>query len=367
MVQSSGDKVVPQLIAWEVTRRCTLRCRHCRAAARDQAYEGELTTGQCMRLLDNIASFSKPIIILTGGEPMLRDDIYDIARHGHSLGLRMVIAVCGMLLDDASVARLLDAGVQCVSISLDGPDAASHDGFRQVDGAFDGALNGIDAARRGGLPFQVNTTVTRHNVDQLADIMHLAEQLGAVTFNPFLLVPTGRGKELADQELSPQQYEATLQWLARQQPATGMAVRVTCAPHYQRIIRQRQAKPKDAPPTHNAASTHQHARQHRGQGCMGGKSFAFISHVGRVQICGFLEDEAGDLNANDLDFRAIWQDSELFRRIRAVDDYHGKCGWCEYRRVCGGCRARAYAMTGDYLASEPFCIYEPRLTQRDKT
>lgn len=370
MVENNSEIAVPRLIAWEVTRRCTLRCQHCRAAATDHAYEGELTTQQCMTLLENVASFAKPIMILTGGEPMLREDIYDIARHGHSLGLRMVIAVCGALLDDTSVDRLLQAGVQCVSVSLDGPDAASHDGFRQVSGAFDAALRGIEAARRGGLAFQINTTVTCHNVAQLADIMHLAEQLGAVTFNPFLLVPTGRGKQLADQELSPQQYEATLQWLARQQPETGMAVRVTCAPHYQRIIRQHQTqtdntgntvKPSDSP------SAQRPTRQQMGQGCMGGKSFAFISHVGRVQICGFLEEPAGDLQANGLDFRAIWEESELFHQVRAVDDYRGKCGWCEYRRICGGCRARAYAMTGDYLASEPFCVYEPRTKQNDRT
>ncbi|MBI9016836.1 MAG: radical SAM protein [Phycisphaerae bacterium] len=353
----------PLLIAWEVTRSCNLNCQHCRAAAKNCVYPNELTTEQCFKLLDNIAGFAKPIIILTGGEPMLRKDIYEIARHGSDLGLRMVMAPCGMLIDDEAVKKIIDAGIQCISISIDGANAKSHDEFRRVPGAFQIAMDAIAAAKRHGLPFQINTTITTHNIDELPDIMQMARDLGVVTFNPFLLVPTGRGKELADQELSPEQYEQTLQWLSEKSTETEMQMRVTCAPHYQRIIRQNHKsladnveKPKGH--GHRGGPGKKHGVQPAG--CMGGKSFAFISHTGRVQICGFLETLAGDVSKNDFDFEDIWKNSRFFNEIRDVDSYKGKCGYCEFRRICGGCRARAFALTGDCLETEPFCVYEPK-------
>ena len=346
---------LPRLIAWEVTRSCPLNCRHCRAGAQNRPYDNELSTDQCFRLLDNIASFAKPIIILTGGEPMLRDDIYEIARHGNGLGLRMVMAPCGILIDDDSISKMIASGIQCISISLDGATAQSHDGFRRVPGAFDGAMAAIAAAKRGGLDFQINTTVTKHNLDELSDIMALTEELGAITFNPFLLVPTGRGKALADQEITPEQYEQTLQWLSEQRANSRIQLRVTCAPHYQRIIRQNPLPDEKGAPGGPAG----HGGRHQPAGCMGGKSFAFISHTGEVQICGFLENSAGNVMQHDLDFAEIWNKSEYFKQIRDVNGYKGKCGYCEYRRLCGGCRARAYAMVDDFLESEPFCVYEP--------
>ncbi|MCP4375222.1 MAG: radical SAM protein [bacterium] len=345
---NDNKKHLPHLIAWEVTRSCMLACKHCRAAARPEPYSGELSTEECFALLDNIASFSKPIIILTGGEPMLREDIYEIAAHATSLGLPVVMAPCGMLVDEASVEEMIDAGVRGISISLDGATAESHDDFRGVPGAFDGAMKGIEAARRGGLDFQINTTVTRHNIGELAEIMQLTKDIGATLFNPFLLVPTGRGKDLADQELSPQQYEEALQWLADQQIAGEIPIRVTCAPHYQRIARQKGVK----------------SGPRQVKGCMGGQSFAFISHLGKVQICGFLDIECGDVRAEGLDFRKVWETSPLFQEMRDIDSYHGRCGYCEYKRVCGGCRARAYAMSDDYLDEEPFCTYVPKTTQQ---
>ncbi len=347
---------LPRLIAWELTRTCRLNCRHCRAAAENRHYDNELTTNQCFQLLDNIAAFSQPIIILTGGEPMLRADLYDIADHGNSLGLRMVLATCGTLIDDTSIRKIIDSGIQCISFSLDGATAESHDGFRRVPGAFDAVIAAAATARRNSLPFQINTTLARHNLAELPQLLKLAEKLGAITFNPFLLVPTGRGRELADQELSAQQYERTLQWLAAQRGNSGIKLRVTCAPHYQRIIRQ---NPDDQLRDNHPVLTAPQSSSYTA-GCMGGKSFAFISHTGTVQLCGFLDLIAGDLRLNDFDFADIWKNSELFQQVRDVDSYRGKCGYCEYRRLCGGCRARAYALTGNHLASEPFCIYQPR-------
>jgi radical SAM protein with 4Fe4S-binding SPASM domain len=588
---------VPRLIAWEVTRTCPMNCQHCRAAARHEAYAGELSTQECFQLLDNIASFAKPIIILTGGEPMTRPDIYDIAAHGVKLGLPMVMAPCGLLLNDESAARIVQSGIRLISISLDGATAKTHDAFRAYPGSFDACLAGIAAAKRAGLAFQINTTVSKHNVEELPAILDLALRLGAKVFNPFLLVPTGRGKELLAQELSPQEYEQTLQWLAGQQGRKDIPIRVTCAPHYQRILRQggclrgegvsplrpagnlpaiasvssspasqtrwepqepteiqecqghdlphwtkegasyavtfrlsdslpphilqgwmqerdsilqrakqqgraltaheereldrlystrievfldsghgacHLSKPEIAPlvlealrhfdaqrydliawcimPNHvhvivrplasndladilhswksftakqankslgktgafwqeeyydhlirdeedfnhhlnyllqnperaglkgwqwvgtqkkkQKETRGQDARGTQGQdalatgapppqGCIGGKAFAFISHVGKVQICGFLDVECGDLRKEGLDFRKVWETSEVFRRIRDVDSYSGRCGYCEYRRVCSGCRARAYALSGDYLGEEPYCTYQP--------
>jgi len=341
---------LPRLIAWEVTRSCPLACKHCRAAARNQPYEGEFSTEEGYRLLENIASLARPTIIFTGGEPMLRDDIYDLVARARSLGLPAVMAPCGQLVDDAAVRQMKAAGIHAISISIDGATPESHDAFRGVPGAFDMAVRAADAARRGGLDFQINTTITQTNRDEVPAIRDLAVRLGASVFNPFLLVPTGRGKDLAGQELSAADYERTLAWLADEERDGPIAIRVTCAPHYSRIRAQRARRAGDTPEPEAPFS----------RGCMGGKTFAFISHVGKVQICGFLEEEAGDLRQVDLDFTRIWRDSSLFAAVRNVDAYHGRCGVCEYRRICGGCRARAYAFTGDYLAEEPFCVYRPR-------
>jgi len=336
---------VPRLIAWEVTRACMLACRHCRAAAQPAPDPDELSTRECFRLLDNVASFAKPILILTGGEPMLRSDIFDIASYATGLGLRVVMASCGAPIDDAAAVKIVRSGIRCLSISLDGATAETHDALRGVDGAFAQALRGIECARRAGLDFQVNTTVSRDNLDELPAILDLAARLGASVFNPFLLVPTGRARKLADRELSAEQYEKTLRWLAGQRNRGDVGIRVTCAPHFQRIVRQLDGRPGEG----RAA-----------KGCMGGQSFAFLSHLGKVQICGFLDVEAGDLREEDFDFRKIWDSSQLFAQVRDLRSYRGRCGYCEFAGVCGGCRARAYALTGDYLAEEPFCLHQPK-------
>jgi heme b synthase len=338
-----------------------MACKHCRAAAQPRPYPGELTTDEGRRVLENIASFARPTMILTGGEPMLRTDIYELARHAHGLGLPVVMAPCGMLVDDETISKMKAAGIHAISISLDGATPATHDAFRGVPGAFDFAMRAVEAAKRGGMDFQINTTITQHNIAEVGAILDLAVSLGAGAFNPFLLVPTGRGKDLAGQEISPESYEQTLEWLAAQQDRPDIHIRVTCAPHYTRILRAHQKRtgcPSDGGEA--ALPEHEHPGRGGAKGCLGGKAFAFISHTGKVQICGFLEAECGDLRAEGLDFRKIWETSTVFLKMRDVDSYHGKCGVCEYRRLCGGCRARAFAMTGDVLAEEPFCIYQPR-------
>lgn len=336
---------LPRLVALEVTRRCVLSCRHCRAAAAQDAASDELTGQEWSRVLESLAGFARPTVILTGGEPLLRDDIADIAACASKLHLRVVLATCGALLDDAAASRLARAGVAAISVSLDGATAACHDAFRDQQGAFAAALGGIEAARRAGLPFQINTTVTRRNVAELGAILELAAKLGAKTFNPFLLVPTGRGRQLASEALSAEEYERTLNWLAEQQARGEVPIRVTCAPHYHRVLQQRGQAPGPG-----------------AKGCIGGRSFAFVSHCGTVQACGFLDVAAGDLRQADYDFATIWRTSPVFAALRDRARYRGRCGVCEFHTVCGGCRARALATSGDYLAEEPLCLHQPHRT-----
>jgi radical SAM protein with 4Fe4S-binding SPASM domain len=337
-----------RLIALELTRRCVLSCRTCRASAigAGQADADELTGDEWRRLIDSIASFARPMVILTGGEPLLRPDVYALAAHAAGRGLRVVLATCGALLDDASAKRLIDSGVSAISISLDGATAASHDAIRGQEGAFAAAMRGIESAKRAGLAFQINTTVTRDNRDELPAILELAARLGAKTFNPFLFVPAGRGRRLADLTLSAAEYEQVLSWLAERQDRSGIPIRVTCAPHYHRILRQQGKTPAGATSAR--------------QGCLGGQSFAFISHCGKVQACGFLEVECGDVRQAGYDFETIWRTSPVFVALRDPARYRGRCGACEFHAVCGGCRGRAMAASGDYLGEEPLCLHQPR-------
>ncbi len=347
----------PRLIAWEITRRCNLRCKHCRAAAEHGVYDGELTFDEVKRVLDNVAAHFKPIMILTGGEPLLRPDVFDIIRYTVEVGLQPVLATCGGLLNDDTVRDLRGSGIQRISVSIDGPDAASHDEFRGVSGAFDSTMAGLEAARGGGLAFQVNTTVTRHNMNDIERIYNLAISLGAAAFHPFLLVPTGRGKSLQHELLNPEEYERILNRIYEMRQNSPIPFKPTCAPHYYRILRQREAE------AGRDVTAETHGLDAMSKGCMGGLSFAFISHVGRVQICGFLEEKAGDLRESGFDFHEIWRNSTLFNQLRDFRNYKGDCGICEYRRWCGGCRARAYAVSGDYLDEEPFCAYVPKARQ----
>jgi len=330
-----------RILAYEVTRRCRYNCRHCRANAGSTAGE-ELTTEQCKKILTSIAQFGRPMIILTGGEPMERDDIYEIAHFGQNLGLRMVMATCGYLINDDTIARLKEAGIQVLSFSLDGSSAETHDKFRQAEGAFDAVINAAGIAKRAGVRFQINTTISKINIDEVPGIIALAERLRAYCFDAFILVPTGRGEKMADEILDPVRYEMLLNELLRLKLESDIEVRVTCGPQFARICKQARAKKLLG----------------KTNGCMGGRGFGFISYCGDVQTCGFLDISAGNLVENGYDFAGIWRKSEFLKRIRSVSDYKGDCGACEFVGVCGGCRARAYAITGDYMAADPICNYK---------
>jgi len=342
----------PRMIAWEVTRSCNLNCAHCRAASSLGPYPGELSTEKCLKLIDEIAAVSTPVIILTGGEPLLRPDIFEIAAYGTHKGLRMVLATNGTLVTPAVARKMIQSGVKRVSISLDGKNAQSHDAFRQEKGAFDKAMAGIEILKAAGMEFQINTTITSANLDQVKDILELAKNLGAAAHHIFLLVPTGRGKELAGQAITAADYEETLMWFHRESLDCEIQLKATCAPHYFRIMHQNKSK-SEKPAKKAGSPFHESTR-----GCLGGITFCFISHVGQVQPCGYLELDCG--NVQKQGFAEIWEKSDVFRNLRDYSKYQGKCGRCEFIKVCGGCRARAYEATGDYLAEEPLCLYQPR-------
>ena len=307
--------------------------------------------------MDDIATISDPILILTGGEPLLRPDIWELIDYAHELGLRPVIGTNGTLIDDECAQRIAEHGIPRVSISLDFPDAAGQDEFRGKEGSFDEAIAGIRNLRKHGVGVQVNSTVTKMNKGMLVELHDLARDEGAEAFHPFLLVPTGRGEDLIDVELTPEEYEEVLTWAYQCQKTSPMHFKPTDAPQYYRIIRQLcAAEGREVTPEN-------YGMEAMTRGCLGGITFAFISHVGDVQPCGYFDMQLG--NVKDMPFSQIWETSPVFDDLRHYDRLRGKCGACEYKGVCGGCRARALAATGDYLAEEPYCAYIPRALQRE--
>jgi len=354
---SDRDRLEPrlQLVAWEITKRCNLFCAHCRAAAEDIDYDNELSTEECFRVVDSILEVGKPILILTGGEPLYRDDILEIGKYATGRGLRVVLGTNGTLITDGVARCLADVPVARVGVSIDFPFAELQDEFRGKTGAFSEAVSGIEAAQRAGMEIQINSTITKLNVQYLDNLLALSLDLGAVAFHPFLLVPTGRGKDLAHVELPADEYERILNWVCDKQDEMGerISIKPTDAPHYFRIVAQR--RKRGFSPARSSHPMHTFTR-----GCLAGTGFCFISHVGRVQGCGYLDVEAG--NVREASFAEIWAQSPVFENLRDLSNIRGKCGICEYRRACGGCRARAYEATGDYLESEPYCIYQPART-----
>jgi len=328
-IEPVAPRPAPAIVAWEITRRCALQCRHCRGAARDCAYDGEFSTDECLRTVDSLAASGAPMIILTGGEPLMRPDIAEVARYATDRGCRVVLATCGHLLTAAVAARLEAAGVMAVSVSLDAATAAAHNAFRGVPEAFEKTLNGIAWLRQAGMPFQINTTVSQLNVGELADILDLAIRLGASTMDFFFLVPTGRGSGMAELALSPAARDEALAWMAGQARTAPIRVKTTCAPQYRRFLEAETAR-------RPAASGESRPMPFRG--CMGGRGFVFISHTGILQPCGFLDLACGDLRAAGFDFATLYRESEVFRNLRTLNPF-------------AGCPARAYAQTGNYMES----------------
>jgi radical SAM protein with 4Fe4S-binding SPASM domain len=357
----------------------------------DQLLPQDLSTQESFDLIDQIAAFGRPIFVLSGGEPLFRPDIFDIARHATDAGLIVALATNGTLIDAETAGKIKEAGIRRVSVSFDGADAETHDIFRG-QGAFDLAIAGMGHLRDIGVPYQINTTVARHNVHQMPETLALAKGLGAVALHLFLLVPVGCGVEIADdQQISASEYEDVLNWMYDAEIEGGIELKATCAPHYFRIVRQRQVeerrqgifreRPQSMHRQKHAGGGHpgsgqghpggngqpggRHAMNAMTKGCLAGTGVVFISHRGEIFPCGYLPLEAGNIRREP--FQKIWEQSPLFTDLREPDLLGGKCGICEFKRICSGCRARAYGMTMDYLGEEPFCTYEPRELAQGET
>jgi radical SAM protein with 4Fe4S-binding SPASM domain len=388
----------PRLIFWEVTKGCNLRCIHCRASATELSSPLDLSTHSALEIIDQIAQAAKPILVLSGGEPLYRSDIFQLATYARDKGLRVALATNGTLVTKEVARMIVDSGVKRVSISLDGADALTHDAFRSIPGAFDAAVQGLRNLKALGMSVQINMTIARHNAKQLPDVLQLAKSLGADALHTFLLVPVGCGVDIAaEQMVPPEEYEQMLNWFYDRSLEGGIELKATCAPHYFRVVRQRRvAERRSAEAAARAAAGESmpdpssigptemmmpggtgislkpqgHPGGHPGghpsdmnamtKGCLAGTGVCFISHEGEVFPCGYLPVIAGDLRKQT--FADIWQNAEVFNALRDTDNLKGKCGCCEFRNVCMGCRARAFAATGDYLDEEPFCVYEPRMT-----
>lgn len=348
------EKFLPKWVAWEITGRCNLRCIHCRSSSDLEGVTGVFDGPMARRLMDELADYSSPVLVLTGGEPLLRPDWHEIARYGTARGLRMCLATNGTLLDDQACRKILEAGIRMVSLSLDGSVAEIHDDFRQQPGAFEGVMRAVEHFRRFEIPFLINSSFTRRNQEDIPNVYRLAKELGATAWYLFMIVPTGRAGEVLDELISPEDYEKILQWHYKQEKQEpDILMRPTCAPHYYRIVREMSRAEGETWKRRSLQFSTGISK-----GCLAGQYIALIDRFGDVRPCSYFNGSAGNLL--DRSFREIWEESHLLQGLRDFSRYEDKCGSCEYLQVCGGCRARAAALKdGNHFAEEPFCAYVP--------
>jgi radical SAM protein with 4Fe4S-binding SPASM domain len=389
------DENVLRLLFWETTAGCNLECIHCRRLdVSKQLMQNDLSTEQSFAFLRNLSSYVKPILVLSGGEPLFRPDIFDIAKYAsNECGLTVALATNGTLIDETVARKIVDSGIQRVAISIDGADETTHDNFRKQQGSLAAALRGFHNLKKLGMSLQINCTVTKHNAHQIGTLYDKAVAMGADALHLFMLVPVGCGVQIAESNMLPaEEYERVLNWMYDQSKLGEIHLKATCAPHYFRVMKQRQVDDRrnakvdgigvsvaeTTPAAHPHAQAHAHARGHgaapaggppRGmhpqgmaamtKGCLAGSAICFVSHTGEVFPCGYLPVSAG--NVRQQTFQDIWENSVVFNRLRDDSQLEGKCGVCEFKRVCMGCRARAfYDADGDYMAEEPYCVYEPK-------
>ena len=351
-----AEPFVPLVMSWNVTRECNMKCSHCYINATEGKLANELTTKEAKKLMDQICEVSKPLLILSGGEPLLRSDIFELIKYGVSKGLKMGLGSNGSLIDDSVAKKLKDSGIATVSISLDSNIPTQHDEFRGVVGAWEKAVNACKALRKNNVLVQVNTTLTHQNYNQIDEIMSLAEGLGVENFHLFFLVPTGRGTKLTD--ISPQKYEDMITNTFAKVAKHRLNVRPSCAPQFMRIAKGM------------GLDMRQWIR-----GCIAGLYYCRIYPNGDVTPCPYLPVKLG--NVREKSFKEIWFGSPIFKALRDPNSLKGKCGACEFRTLCGGCRARAYGLSSDfidycgdlhepvelkkdYLTEDPWCTYQPK-------
>jgi len=350
-----------RLLFWESTIQCNLTCAHCRRLDDNDAAPKDMSTDQAKGVIIQLAELGHtqpmmPIMVFSGGEPLCRPDLFELIAFAKEQGITPALATNGTLIDEALAERIAASGVERASISLDGATAEMHDHMRQLDGSFDQAVQGIKHLHNKSVPFQINMTVTQHNRHQLKDLYELALSLGAVAVHPFMLVPVGCGVELAETDMmTPVQYEESLKVIADLEKRGDMQIKVTCGPHYERIKREAGLHQT---PGHPGSVPGGHGHGASSRGCLAGMGVIFVGHQGDVFPCGYLPVLCG--NVLETSLSDIWKHSKDLTLLSDSDALEGKCGACGFRKVCGGCRARAYAETQNYLAEEPFCVYKPK-------
>ena len=352
----------PLMFYYEVTMACDLVCKHCRASAQEKPDPGELSTEQAKLLLEQAALFPrKPMVVLTGGDPLKRADLCELIRHAVACGLQVALTPSATpLATRDAFERVREAGVRRLGISLDGADAKTHDAFRGWEGSFCRTMEMLEAARQLGMAVQVNTTICRRNVDQVDAIAELLAGYGIAMWAAFFLVPVGRGAE--EEAISPEEYETVFQRLWHHAGSKPFAVKTTEAPHYRRFVLERGGDPLAGP---KGAADGMIRRGHRAPlGVIDGRGIMFVGHTGEIFPAGFLPLRCGSFPEDSV--VDVYQKHPTFLSLRDPDRFKGKCGFCEYRHVCGGSRARAFMVTGDPLESDPGCAYLPNLTSRHR-
>jgi radical SAM protein with 4Fe4S-binding SPASM domain len=348
-----------RLVFFETTAGCNLECSHCRRldASRETGRD-DLSRTHALGLIDQIAEFSSPIIVFSGGEPLIREDIFELMSHAVKKNLKVALATNGILVSEETALKIKQTGVERVSVSFDGADSHTHNHFRKITGSFEAALKGTENLIKLDVGVQINMTVARHNASQLNQMFELASNLSVSALHLFMLVPVGCGVEIAGEEmLSPQEYEQVLLKFFELSNQYDLMTKATCAPHYFRIKMQKGKS--DGIAESGVLKTHARDKLFHSEtrGCLAGSSVLFVSHRGQVFPCGYLPVEAG--NIKNTRMKDIWEKSGVFALLRRPDLLKGKCGICRYRRICMGCRARAFYKSGDYMDEEPYCVYEP--------
>lgn len=326
------------IISWNTTNQCNMYCDHCYRDAGLKSTE-ELSTEQARKLLREIAESGFKIMIFSGGEPLMREDIYELIHEARKLGLRPVLGTNGSFITPEVAKKLNEAGILAAGISLDSVNPKKHDELRKMEGAWQSAIEGMKNCKEAGIPFQVHTTIFDWNQDEVLQITDLAIELGAVAHHFFFLVPTGRAVSIEEESLRAEQYEELLKKIMEKQKSVDIELKPTCAPQFMRIAKQMGMDLRF------------------GRGCLAGTSYCIISPTGDVQPCAYLNLPVG--NVKETPFDKLWKECEVLNKLRTLD-YTGGCGTCGYRKLCGGCRARAYFYHGDYMAEEPWCIFHGR-------